>query len=90
MIIPVHLYSNLQRYADDHNIVETEGSNVGECLRQLIQKYPEIGPIILDKSGNIFTHVYVSINLESAKAESIDRSLTEGDRIYVILIVAGG
>jgi molybdopterin converting factor small subunit len=90
MKIPVHLYSNLQRYTADNNLVETEGQTVGECLTQLIQKCPEIRPVILDQWGKIPPHVYVSINLESAKSETIERQLAEGDQIYIILIVAGG
>ncbi len=90
MKIPVHLYSNLQRYSGNRNVVDTEGSSVGDCLAHLIQKYPEIGPVILDQSGKIFPQVYVSINLESAKSEKMERLLNDGDRIYIILIVAGG
>jgi molybdopterin converting factor small subunit len=90
MKVPVHLYSNLQRYTADSSLVETEGHTVGECLTHLIQKYPDIGPVILDKSGRIPPHVYISINLESANSETIERQLSAGDQIYIILIVAGG
>jgi molybdopterin converting factor small subunit len=84
------LYSNLQRYTADNSLVDTEGQTIGECLTQLIQKYPEIGSVILDKSGKIPPHVYVSVNLESARSETIERQLSAGDQIYIILIVAGG
>ena len=90
MKVPVHLYSNLQRYTADNNLVETEGQTVGECLIQLIQKYPELRPVILDASGKIPSHVYVSVNLESARSETIERKLSAGDQIYIILVVAGG
>jgi molybdopterin converting factor small subunit len=90
MKIPVHLYSNLQRYTADNNLVETEGQTVGECLIHLIQKYPEIKPAILDESGKIPPHVYVSVNLESVRSETIEKRLSAGDQLYIILIVAGG
>jgi molybdopterin converting factor small subunit len=90
MKIPVHLYSNLQRHTDNQSVVETEGTNVRECLIQLIQKYPEMGPIIMDKAGKSYSHVYLSVNLESAQSETLERPLSKGDRLYIILIVAGG
>jgi sulfur-carrier protein len=88
--IPVHLYSNLQRYTNDQSVVETEGSTVGQCLIHLIHNYPDISPIIFEKSGKLSSYVYISINLESARSETLERTLSEGDRIYIILIVAGG
>jgi molybdopterin converting factor small subunit len=88
--VAVHLYSNLQRFTGGNTIVEVNGDYVGECLLQLVQKYPEMQPIIWDKNGQLSTYLYVSINLESAKSETLERPVAEGDRIYLILIVAGG
>ena len=90
MKIPIYLYSNLQRYTDGQIVVESEGSTVGQCLEHLTHKYPEIAPTIFDKSGIISSLVYISVNLESPSSEVLERSLSEGDRIYIILIVAGG
>jgi len=88
--IKVLLYSCLQQYTGEQSVVETEGSFVGDCLIHLIQKYPALAPIILDKDGKLSTYIYVSVNLESAKSETFERPLKEGDRIYLIQIVAGG
>ncbi|HSW58326.1 MAG TPA: MoaD/ThiS family protein [Dehalococcoidales bacterium] len=90
MKIPVHLYSNLQRYTGNQAVVETHGSTVGECLDNLVEKYPALRPLIFNENGQVLSGVYISINLESPKSETKDQPLRSGDRLYIILIVAGG
>lgn len=86
----VHLYSNLQRYTNGLTPVEVEGNTVGECLNDLTNKYPSIKPILFDQDGNLYSHIYVSVNLKSARSEQVNRPLDPGDQLYIILIVAGG
>lgn len=90
MSTKVHLYSNLQRYASDQPVVPVEGTTVGECLNHLVQQYPLLNPIIFDKNRSMFPHIYVSVNLKSAKSEQLDRLISPGDELYIILVVVGG
>ena len=90
MSIKVHLYSSLRKYAGNTEIVEVEGTTVGECLQDLIRQFPLISPILFDKAGKPLEKVFVSINLESAYREKVTTPVKENDHIYLILIVAGG
>jgi molybdopterin converting factor small subunit len=85
-----HLYSNLPRFAGGNTVVETEGNNVGECLKQLVQQYPDLQPIIFEKNGQLSRYIYVSINLESPTSEPLEKPLKANDHLYLIMIVAGG
>ena len=90
MGIRVHLYSSLQKYADNQSIVEVDGKTVGECLGDLVQRYPTMESELFDDSGNSLDKVFVSINLESTYREKLDAPVKENDDLYLILIVAGG
>jgi len=90
MSIKVHLYSSLRKYADNREIIEVDGTTVGECLEDLTRKFPSIAPILFDEAGKHLEKVFVSINLESAYREKMTTPVEENDDLYLILIVAGG
>jgi molybdopterin converting factor small subunit len=86
----IHLYSGLQRYVNNQDVVEVVGTTIQECLSNLIEQFPDIRWIIFDKSDNLIPNVMISINLQSPTREKLEKSLKPGDEIYVIMIIAGG
>jgi molybdopterin converting factor small subunit len=86
----IHLYSNLQRYSDNHSLVHAEGKKVGECINNLITQYPSLKSVLFNESGNLNPEVYISINLNSTHTEPLQRPLDPDDQVYIILIVSGG
>ncbi|HEX7475337.1 MAG TPA: MoaD/ThiS family protein [Dehalococcoidales bacterium] len=90
MSTKVHLYSNLQRYTQNQSVVEVEGASVGQCLGNLVARYPGLNKIIFDKNRNLLSNIYISVNLNSAQSEPLEKPIGENDQLYVILIVAGG
>jgi molybdopterin converting factor small subunit len=90
MSIRVHLYSNLQRFTGNQPIVEVDGTTVGQCLLDLVKKYPAISSVILDNHQELLSTVFVSLNLKSARSENLEKPVDENDQLYIILIVAGG
>jgi molybdopterin converting factor small subunit len=90
MSIKVHLYSSLQNYTDHHDLVEVNGSTVGECLNDLVRQYPDLKPLLLDKNGKVLPTIFVSVNFSSPNPEQVERALTPGDELYIIQIVVGG
>ncbi len=90
MSVKVHLYSQLQTYTENKSIVEVEGNTVGQCLDDLIKKYPKIKPVLMDARGNLLSTVFVSVNLNSPKSEPANQPITRNDELYLILIVSGG
>lgn len=90
MSTQVHLYTNLQQYTQGHNQVSVHGTTVGECLNDLVRQYPDIGPVLFDKNGQLHSIVFVSVNMNSLNPEKLDRKIKENDELYIILIIAGG
>jgi sulfur-carrier protein len=90
MSILVHLYSNLQKYTENQPVVEAQGTTVGQCLNNLVQKYPSLGSRLFDKKQKLISNVFISINLKSTRSAPLEQSIEKDDQIYIILIVAGG
>jgi molybdopterin converting factor small subunit len=90
MSIKVHLYTTLQQYTGGHNQVSVQGRSVGECLKDLVRQYPDIGPVLFDNSGRLHSIVFVSVNMNSVNPENLDRAVSETDELFIILIIAGG
>jgi molybdopterin converting factor small subunit len=86
----VHLYSSLRRYTDNREIIEVDGTTVGECLVDLVRQFPSLAPLLFDETGKTLEKVFISINLESAYREKLTTPVKENDDLYLILIVAGG
>lgn len=89
MSVNVHLYSNLQIYAENQPVVQVEGTNIGQCLNNLVSKYPKLNKVLFDKS-KLRSNIHLSLNLNSIKSESSENPVKDTDNLYIILIVAGG
>jgi molybdopterin converting factor small subunit len=90
MSIKIHLYSGLPYYARGQHLIEVNGSTVGECLADLVKRYPEISPSLFEENGQLQNTIFASVNLESPYPEPLTKRLQPGDDLYVIVVVAGG
>jgi|WetSurMetagenome_2_1015567.scaffolds.fasta_scaffold881365_1 molybdopterin converting factor small subunit len=90
MSIRVHLYSRLPTFAGNRNLVEVEGSTVGQCLDNLVKQFPDLKTVLFDAQGKLWPTIFVSINLNSPQSEPLTRTIAKKDELYVILIAAGG
>ncbi len=90
MGIKVHLYSNLQRYTQNEAVVEVEGASVGQCLTDLVRKFPPLEKILFNRDGKLLSNIYISLNLKSSQSEVMEKAVGAKDQLYLILIVAGG
>ena len=90
MSIRINLYSGLQGFADGRRIVEVEGDTVGQCLSDLLKRFPKLRPVLFDEEGKLSIGVFISVNLNSPDSESLARRVTEKDELYIIRIIGGG
>ena len=81
-MVKVHLWSGLRSLADGQDEVEVEASTVGEVLRGLILKYPEL-------EAYINTGVSVAVDGKII-ASDLTQSVTEKSEIYLIQKLRGG
>jgi molybdopterin converting factor small subunit len=90
MKVSVEVPSVFSRYAGNRSSFEAEGETIGECLKDIGGRYPELGKLILTPDGRLLNSIDVFLNGESAYPDTLARPVHEGDKIKVIMIIQGG
>jgi molybdopterin converting factor small subunit len=87
--IEISLHRTHRRYTDGKEIIHVEGTTVGECLRDLVKKYPPMEKEIF-KNGNLNSLVEVYLNGESAYPNELIKSVRDGDKINLVYMLSSG
>ena len=90
MSITVNLHKMLQVHADDHEKVEVEGSTVGECLKYLVVKYPEMEKELFDARGRLFGFYDIYVSGKSSYPQGLEKTVNNGDEITINMVLHGG
>jgi molybdopterin converting factor small subunit len=90
MSVRINLHPNLYQFTNDQVIVEVKGGTVGECVNQLVKRFPRVKSMLFDKSGNLLNYVDIYVNGESSYPEELAKPVKDGDEIHITLIIAGG
>lgn len=90
MSIKVHLHRTHLQYTNGEGIIEVEGNTVGECLKNVAKKYPEMGKQIFKTKGRLNTLFEIYVDGESAYPKELEKVVKDGDDIYVTLLLSGG
>jgi molybdopterin converting factor small subunit len=90
MSIKIHLHSTHRQHAEGQAVVETDGRTVGECLQELVTRYPDLEAVLFDKKGGLRRNLEIYLNLESAYPDELARAVKDGDQIHVTVMLTGG
>jgi molybdopterin converting factor small subunit len=90
MSIEVIIPPFLQRLAGDSTAVDVSGGTVGECLKQLIKRYPALEERIFTARGTLRKGINVFINGKSAYPRELGKRVKNADRLYIASIIMGG
>ncbi len=83
-------YPALQALLGGESEAEVDGTTVGECLDDLVRRYPGVEKLLFDAHGRLLKRVYVFVNAEStSKAESTKR-VTDQDTLILAVLATGG
>jgi adenylyltransferase/sulfurtransferase len=88
--IKIHLHKSHRPLAEGQETVEVRGKTVGECIQDLVGRYPDLTPEIFDKEGRLKKIVEIYLNLESAYPDELARPTRDGDEIHITVLLAGG
>jgi molybdopterin converting factor small subunit len=88
--IRIHLHPDLSYLADNNDVVETAGCTVGECIEQLISRYPALRDLVFYKDGHLQTFIEIYVNRKAAYPEELTRKVVDGDEIHLTMTIAGG
>jgi molybdopterin synthase sulfur carrier subunit len=90
MSVKVGIPPFLLHLTGNARFVDVAGSNVGECLNALIERFPGVKSVVLNEKGDLLRHLDVYVNGQSSYPEDLAKPVHEGDELYIINIVVGG
>lgn len=90
MSVKINLHPILANLANNQDIVEVNGSTVGQCLDQLVARFPEFRYWLFGKDGSLNRTVDVYVNQESSYPEELAKPVKDGDELHIIIVISGG
>jgi len=88
--VKINLPSSLRHLTNDQAVVEVNGNTVGQCLEQLIARFPRTRKRLLEKNGALSRIINIYINGESASPEGLKTAVKDGDELHIEVIISGG
>jgi len=71
--------------------IEAAGSSVGEVMRDLIARYPQMGEQLLTADGGLHRFVNVYLNGQDVRyLQLLDTPVVERDALIILPAMAGG
>lgn len=90
MSVKINVSPALAHLTDDNQQVEVNGSNVGQCLNQLVARYPDIKSWLFAKDGKLNRTTEVYVNSKSSYPDELAMPVKDGDELHIITIIIGG
>jgi molybdopterin/thiamine biosynthesis adenylyltransferase/rhodanese-related sulfurtransferase/molybdopterin converting factor small subunit len=91
MAVKVHIPTPLRPYTDKLDVVELEGANVEELLRNLTGRFAGLKQHLFNEEGRLRSFVNVYVNDEDIRYLQKDQTpVKAGDTVSIIPSVAGG
>ena len=79
-----------QHLTDEVKIAEVKGRTVGECLRELVKRFPRIEALLFSQNGKLLDYLGIYVNGESVYPGELTRPVVDGDKLHIINIIVGG
>ena len=90
MSIKINIPSYMKPFTNNMEVVEVNGSTVGECLSHLAEQFPSMKKQLFSKNGELFEYIIIPVNGESAYPEQLAKPVKDGDELNILLIIGGG
>ena len=88
--VKINIPSYMQSFTNKMEVVEVNGSTVGECLTHLVKQFSGMKEQLFSKHGDLFENIIISVNGESAYPEQLTKPVKDGDELNILLIIGGG
>lgn len=83
-------YPALQSLVGGPDDIQVEGATVGECLADLVRRFPEGEPLLFDTRGDLLKRVYVFVNRESMFKADLAKPVGDKDELILAVLATGG
>ena len=86
----LNIHPILYPFTGNQDVLEVTGDTVGQCLEELVARFPGVREGLFDKKGRLLNYVGIYINGESAFPEELAKPVKDGDELHIVLMLAGG
>ena len=85
-------YPHLKALVNNQDSVEVHGNTIGNCLHNLVARFPDIQSRIFDKKLNLLNFIVIFHNGETTfnEPDPLAKPVDEGDELSIVLLMAGG
>src|SRR5438876_1064393 len=91
MALKVLLPTALRHLAANQDEVQLSGGNVGEVMRGLVQKFPDLRKHLYNEDGRLRNFVNIYVNDEDVRYMQEEKTpVKEGDVVSIVPSIAGG
>ena len=90
MSVTVNIPAFLLDITKETRVAEVSGSTVGDCLDNLIKKYPRLEHALFDGNGQLHSYLDIYINRKSSHPQGLAKPVNEGDELHILNILLGG
>ena len=90
MSVKINIHPFLSQHTNNQDVVEVNGSTVGQCLEQLVGRFPGLRQWLFEKNGKLNRLVEIYVNAESSYPEELAKPVKDGDELHIVIIISGG
>ena len=90
MSIKIGISPSLQSFTNNMEVVEVNGSTIGECLIHLSKKFPGIENMLIIRSNKLFGPIGIYVNRDQNITRELDKPVEDGEELYLLYMIAGG
>ena len=80
----------LHHLSGNVKVVEVEGKTVGECLDELVKRFPQLKESLFVEDDKLLNLLNVYVNGESAYPEELAKTVSDGDKLDIMYTLVGG
>ncbi|MBA7659151.1 hypothetical protein ES703_67116 [subsurface metagenome] len=88
--VKINIHPFLSHLTNDQDVIEVNGSTVGQCLEELTTQFPGLREWLFGKDGSLNNLVEIYVNLESSFPEELAKPVKDGDELQIVIIITGG
>ena len=88
MSVKVNLHPYLTETTDTQVVLD--GKTVGECLKNLVGRFPAMQTKLFGKSGKLHGYIEILVNAQSTFPQELAYPLKDGDEVTVLVFLSGG
>jgi molybdopterin converting factor small subunit len=86
----IRIHPLLRDIVHGQEIVQVEGTTVGECLADLEKKYPGTEELIFEKKGKLLKQIEIFVNGEASSPNELAAPVCDGDELSILMLLSGG